>query len=203
MEKLLLLLAISVPAWAGACAPGTLLGFINMGPDGCTLGSLQVSGFAYQGTASGGAKEIYTDDIGVTPLLAPDGTVGLMFAAPWNVRATQSQGSQISYQVVSAAGQVQVMEVSLDGQGFRAGMQSSVIVQENLSASGVTASLAVFLRCSNICDSVTNQNLTIPAATQLVVDDQVALQSQQAGAAMGRFIDWFVVTGAASGPARP
>jgi hypothetical protein len=197
MKKVLLLIATVVsirnPASATACAPGTLMGFINMGPDGCQLGTVQVSGFAYTGTASGGAKEISTDDIAVAPLIAPNGAVGLMFAAPWHIGAGQGIGSQITYQLLSPDAQVQVQQVALDGEGFRAGPNSSVTVQEAVADGQVTSTLEIYLTCTDSCSSATSANLPIAPATSLTVEDLVTVQSNQSGVSMSRFADWFVL----------
>ena len=106
----------------------TLANYIALGPTGCVLGNLTVSGFAYKAKAGGGAAEITADQITVTPLLAPVGTFGLQFAAPWGVETGQSQGSNITYQVLSPNPSMQVQQVRLDGNGFKAGMFGSVVV---------------------------------------------------------------------------
>ncbi len=96
--KKLLLLAVSiallrVSGSAAPCMTETLANYIALGPTGCVLGNLTVSGFAYKAKAGGGAAEITADQITVTPLLAV-GTFGLQFAAPWGVETGQSQGFQ-------------------------------------------------------------------------------------------------------------
>lgn len=169
------------------------MGYIAMGPAGCTVGDFQLSGFAYTASASGGAREIATDQIGVTPVLAVPGNVGVLFKAPWGVLAGQSQGSNITYQVTSLSGTVQVQQVGLGGFGFRAGMSSSVTVVEDLAAAAGTYSIDVYLTCTDSCTSQTSSDVLIPATSSLVVEDMVTLQSGQGGATMNRFIDWFVV----------
>ena len=96
-----------------------------MASAGCVLGNITVSGFAYTASASEGAAQITADQIAVTPLLAPTGTFGLQFAAPWSVASGQKQGSNISYRVASSTASVQVEQVRLDGSGFQAGIVGS------------------------------------------------------------------------------
>jgi hypothetical protein len=197
--KKLLLLAVSiallrVPGSAAPCMTETLANYIALGPTGCVLGNLTVSGFAYKAKAGGGAAEITADQITVTPLLAPVGTFGLQFAAPWGVETGQSQGSNITYQVLSPNPSMQVQQVRLDGNGFKAGMFGSVVVNEALATPAATRGLEVYLKCTEVCRSQTSAelNLTPPAGT-LVVADRVTLQSKLGAAALTSFVDWLVV----------
>ena len=130
----------------------------------------------------------------MTPLLAPVGTFGLQFAAPWGVETGQSQGSNITYQVLSPNPSMQVQQVRLDGNGFKAGMFGSVVVNEALATPAATRGLEVYLKCTEVCRSQTSAelNLTPPAGT-LVVADRVTLQSKLGAAELTSFVDWLVV----------
>jgi hypothetical protein len=108
----------------------------------------------------------------VTPLLTRTGTFGLQFGAPWSVEPSQSQGSNIAYRVLSPSASIEVQQVGLDGNGFKAGLIGSVVVQETLAAAATTA---------------------IPPSPVLVVLDVAMLQAKQGQAAMTGFADWFVV----------
>jgi hypothetical protein len=197
--KKLLLLAVSVallrvPGSAAPCMTETLANYIALGPTGCVLGNLTVSGFAYKAKAGGGAAEITADQITVTPRLVPVGTFGLQFAAPWSVETGQSQGSNITYRVLSSSASVPVQQVRLDGNGFNAGMFGSIVVNEALATPAVTHGLEVYLKCVEVCRSQTSAELNLtPPAGALVVADRVTLQSKQGAAAMTSFTDWFVV----------
>lgn len=185
---------LQVTGWAALCTPGSLASYIAMGPAGCVLGNLTVSGFAYKAAASGGAAEITADQITVTPMLAPAGTFGLMFAASWSVESGQKQGSHVIYHVASPTASIQVQQVRLNGDGFQAGMFGSVVVNEALGTTAATQSLQVFLKCTEICRSQTSTELTVtPPAGGLVVADRVTLQSKLGAAAMTSFTDWLVV----------
>ncbi len=199
MKKLLLFVvciaALGIPVTAAPCVPGTLASYMAMGTSGCELGNVQVAGFAYQAKSGGGAAEITADQIQVTPLLAPvTGTYGLEFAAPWSVQAGQTQGSNISYHVLSAAAAVQVQQARLDGSGFKAGLMGSVVVNESIATGATTHSLQAYLKCTEVCHSQTSAQLTFtPPVGTLVVADVVTLQSKQGAASMTSFTDWFVV----------
>src|ERR1017187_2818359 len=198
MKKLLLLgvsiALLRVPGSAAPCMTGTLASCIAMASAGCVLGNLTVSGFAYHAKAGGGAAEITADQIAVTPLLVPTGTFGLQFAAPWSVETGQSQGSNITYHVLSSNPSIQVEQVRLDGNGFQAGMFGSVVVNEALATPAATRDLQVYLKCTEVCRSQTSAELTMtPPAGALVVADRVTLQSKQGAAAMTSFTDWLVV----------
>jgi|HubBroStandDraft_1064217.scaffolds.fasta_scaffold00297_17 hypothetical protein len=198
MKKLVLvsvtILLFRIPGSAAPCAPGTLASYIAMGSAGCVLGNLTVSGFAYQAKASGGAAEITADQIAVTPLLPPTGTFGLQFAAPWSVESGQSQGSNITYRVLSPGGTaVQVQQARLDGAGFQAGMFGSVVVNEALATPATVLDLQVYLKCTEVCHSQTSDEVAFAApAGTLIVADQVTLQSKLGAASMANFADWFV-----------
>lgn len=196
--KTLLLLALSIvllgiPVSAAPCAPGTLAAYIAMGPAGCELGNLTVADFGYHAKAGGGAAHITADQIAVTPLLAPTGTYGLQFAAPWGVESGQSQGSNISYQVLSASTTIHVQQIRLNGNGFKSGLIGSVVVQENLATASTTSTIEAFLKCDEVCTSDTSAEALVPPSPSLVVLDAATLQSKQGTVAMAGFTDWFVV----------
>ena len=196
MKKLLFLTVsvalLRVPGSAAPCVTGTLASYIAMASAGCALGNLTVSGFAYKANAGGGAGEITADQITVTPLLAPVGTAGLQFAAPWSVQAGQEQASGITYQVSSTTTSGEVKEISLDGSGFQAGLLGSVVVQEIVATPAEAASLEVYLKCTEVCRSKTSADAFITASAALVVQDRVTLQSKQGESAMTSFTDWFI-----------
>ena len=89
---------------------------------------------------------------------------------------------------------MQVQQVRLDGNGFKAGMFGSVVVNEALATPAATRGLEVYLKCTEVCRSQTSAelNLTPPAGT-LVVADRVTLQSKLGAAALTSFVDWLVV----------
>jgi hypothetical protein len=200
MKQLLLLtlsiVLLRVPGFAAPCTTGTLASYIALGSAGCVLGNLQAADFSYQAKAGGGAAEITADQITVTPLLAPTGTVGLQFAAPWSVEAGQSEGSNIGYRLLSPAAPIQVQQIRLDGNGFRAGLIGSIVVRENLASPITTATIDAYLKCDEVCTSQTSAEATVPPSAQLVVLDVATLQSKQGTAAMTSFDDWFVVCAA-------
>jgi len=198
MKKLLLLTVsialLRVPGSAAPCMTGTLASYIAMPTPGCELGNLTVSGFAYKASAGGGAGEITADQITVTPLLVPTGAFGLQFAAAWSVQTGQSQGSNITYHVTSTIATVQVQQVRLDGNGFKAGMFGSVEVNEALATLAATRGLQIYLKCTEVCRSQTSAELNLaPPAGMLVVADKAKLQSKMGAAAMTSFTDWLVV----------
>ena len=198
MKKVLLLSVsialLCIPGSAAPCMTGTLASYIAMASVGCTLGNLTMSDFAYKASADGGAGEITADQITVTPLLVPTGTFGLQFAAAWSVQSAQSQGSNITYHVMSSAGTLQVEQVRLDGDGFQAGLFGSVVVDEVLGTTTTARSLEVYLKCTEVCRSKTSAELNLtPAAGALAVADRATLQSKQGAVAMTGFTDWFIV----------
>jgi hypothetical protein len=198
MKKLLLLAAsialLRVPVSAAPCMTGSLASYIAMASAGCELGNLTVSGFAYKASAGGGAGEITADQIAVTPILVPTGTFGLQFAAAWSVQTGQSQGSNITYHVMSSTATIQVEQVRLDGNGFQAGMFGSVVVNEALATPAATRDLQIYMKCTEVCRSQTSAELNLtPPAGALVVADRVTLHSKLGAAAMTSFTDWLVV----------
>jgi hypothetical protein len=198
MRKLFLFVAgialLQVPGLAAPCEAGTLASYIAMSSASCSLGNLQLSGFAYKASASGGAAEITADQITVTPALIPTGTFGLQFSAPWSVQSGQKQGSNITYHVTSSNPSVQVEQVRLDGNGFQSGILGSVVVNEALGTIAAARSLEVYLKCTEVCRSRTSSQLTLtPPAGELLVADRATLQSTQGAVAMASFTDWFVV----------
>jgi hypothetical protein len=201
MKKLLLLavsaVLLGIPGWAAPCAPGTLASYMALGSAGCELGNLQVTNFKYHAKAAGGAAEITADQVMVTPLLAPTGTYGLQFAAPWTVEAGQREGSNVIYHVVSQNPSIKVEQIRLDGAGFQAGPEGSVEVNETLATPVSTRDLQVYLKCTDTCRSQTSDQLAIAStAAALTVGDQVTLHSKQGTASMTGFTDWFVVCAA-------
>jgi hypothetical protein len=197
--KKLLLLGVSiallrVPGSAAPCVTGTLASYIAMPSAGCELGNLTFSNFAYQAKAGGGAAEITADQITVTPMVVPVGTFALQFAAPWGVETGQSQGSNITYRVLSSNPSLQVEQVRLDGNGFQAGMFGSVVVNEAWATPAATRGLEVYLKCVEVCRSQTSAELNLtPPPGALVVADRVTLQSKLGAAALTGFTDWFVL----------
>lgn len=196
--KKILLLAVCIAlacgsAMAAACAPGTLASYIALVSSGCVLGNLTVSNFAYQAKFSGGAAKITADQINVTPLLAPTGTYGLQFSAPWDVQGGQSQSSDITYDVLSASTAQAVQQVRLDGSGMKAGLDGSVLVNEALATPTTTSELKIYLKCDEVCQSQTSAMLAFPQPLpMLIVSDQVTLQAKMGPASMSNFADWFV-----------
>src|ERR1022692_3826421 len=97
----------------------------------------------------------------------------------------------MTYQVLSPNPSMQVQQVRLDGNGFKAGMFGSVVVNEALATPAATRGLEVYLKCTEVCRSQTSAelNLTPPAGT-LVVADRVTLQSKLGAAALTSFVDW-------------
>ncbi len=197
--KKLLLLTVSVAlfrltASAAPCMNGTLASYIAMASAGCVLGSIEVSGFAYQASSEGGAAKITADQITVTPLLAPTGTFALQFSAPWSVQSDQSQLSGITYHAISPSTTNQIQQVRLDGNGFEVGMFGSVVVNETLATPVEALDLKVYMECTEVCRSQTSSILTLtPAPSALVIADRVALRSKLGTAALTSFTDWFVV----------
>lgn len=197
--KKLSLLAIGMAllratATAAPCTTGTLASYIALGTGGCTLGNLQVAGFAYQAKAGGGAPEITADQITVAPLLAPTGTFGLQFSAPWSVQADQSQASEITYRALAPATALPVQQVRLDGNDFHAGTFARVVVDESVATPATTSSLQAYLKCTEVCHSQTSAALTFASgAPLLVVHDRVTLQARLGPASAGGFTDWLVV----------
>jgi len=184
---------LMAPASAAPCAKATLASYIALGSSGCLLGNLLVSDFAYHRNADGGAAEITADQIDVTPLIVP-GNYALQFAAPWSVEGGQSQASKITYQVHAQATSIQVQQLSLDGNGFEAGMFGNVIVNETFaSPAGNTGNLEVFLKCTEVCRSHTSANVSITPTGALVIVDKVTLKSKLGHAALASFTDWLVV----------
>jgi hypothetical protein len=185
---------LSIPGSAAPCMTTTLANYIALGSTGCTLGNLQVGGFAYKANADGGAAEITADQITVTPLLAPTGTFGLEFTAPWGVQAGQGQLSAITYRALSSAASVQIQEIRLDGSGFQAGMFGNVIVNETVATPAAALDLQVYLKCTEVCRSDMSDLVSLtPPASELIVTDRVTLQSKLGAAALTGFADWFVV----------
>lgn len=201
MKNLLVVLGsivwLSLPGSAAPCAPGTLAAYIALGPAGCVLGNLHVSGFAYQADSSGGAAQITADQISVTPLLAPGGNFALQFDAPWKVQTAQSQFSGIRYRVVSPTASIQVQQVRLDGNGFTGGMFGSIVIDETLASAATASDLQVFIKCAEVCKSQTSATLNIsPAVTALIVGDRVNLKSKLGSFSFTGFVDWLVVCAA-------
>ncbi|HLY19676.1 MAG TPA: hypothetical protein VKR61_20760 [Bryobacteraceae bacterium] len=198
MKKLLLValgFALSaVAGYAAPCAPGTLASYIAMGPGGCVLGNLVVGNFAYHAKASGGAPEITSDQIQVTPLLAPVGAFALQFAAPWSVQTGQIQISGITYNVASPAVSNQVQQATLDGAGFQGGMFSRAVVNQALATPAATDNLEVFLKCTEVCRSQTTAMVAFtPGAAVLAVSDRVALDSKLGNTSITGFTNWFII----------
>ena len=197
--KTLLLLAVSmvvlrVPGSAAPCMSGTLASYLALGSAGCTLGNLQVAGFAYQAKAGGGAPEITADQINVTPVLAPAGSFALQFAAPWSVQAGQSQSSGITYRVLTSTVSRPVQQLRLDGSDFHAGIFSSVVVSETVATPAATNNLQVYLKCMEVCRSQTSATLDLnTGAPMLLVMDRVTLQARQGPASLAGFTDWLIV----------
>jgi len=198
MKKFLLLIAsvllIQVQGSAAPCTTGTLASYIALGSAGCILGNLQVADFAYRAKASGGAAEITAEQIMVMPLLPPVGTFGLQFGAPWDVQSGQDQFSGVTYHVAASSTATPVQELRLDGNGFKAGLFGSVVVNEVVATAAATHDLQVYEKCEEICSSKTSATLDLkPAASTLVVADAVALKSELGPASLTSFVDWFVI----------
>jgi hypothetical protein len=198
MKKLLLLTVsvalFRVAGFAAPCTTGTLATYIAMASSGCVLGDVLVANFTYHAKADGGAALITADQITVTPLLAPTGTFGLQFSAPWSVEALQQQQSSISYNSASSTASVQVQQARLDGNGFQAGTLGRVVVNEALATPATTSDLQVFLTCTEACRSRTSAMVTFtPGASALTISNNVTLQSKGGAASVISFTNWLVV----------
>jgi hypothetical protein len=190
----LTLTSLSLPA--APCAPGTLDSYIALGSEGCLLGSVVVSNFAYHAKSAGGAMTITASDVSVTPLLAPTAvtsTVGLQFAAPWSVVSQQGQRSVITYKVSSASVSQLVQQVRLDGEGFTGGQFTAAIVSESVATPAAAYSLKVYMQCTEVCRSNTSASTVITSSPSLVIDDNVSLHSTMGSTSITGFTDWFVV----------
>ena len=204
MKQLILLTAstvlLSVSSPAAPCAPGTLASYMVSAAAGCTLGNLTVSGFTYKASATGGAVEITPDQIMVEPLLAPVGSFGLQFSAPWRAVTGQTQGSVITYKVMAQPTTTPpgntIKELMLNGSGFTGGLITSAIVTEGPVTSAAVSPLQVYEKCkgATVCQTKTTAKLELkkPAAA-MVVSDNVALTAKQGATTVGDFADWFVV----------
>lgn len=194
MQRLALSLAfaglLTTVAFAANCVPGTLAGYVALGPAGCFLGGLEVGDFQYTAAASGGAPEIAADQINVTPLLAPVGLAGLEFAAPWKVNSGQKQGSKITYRVLSPTAGLAVQRLALASSGFQAGPIGGVFVNETAGDQVATYNLKLFLECAQACRTRTSASQMIAPTAELAVSDDVVVNSILGTASMTDFIAW-------------
>jgi hypothetical protein len=197
MKRLILLTMsialLRITGLAAPCMDGSLASYMALGSTGCILGSLTVANFAYQANSSNGAPKITSDDIAVTPLLAPTGAVALQFAASWGVLTGQSQISKITYHVLAPGLGGQIQQVRLDGNGFVGGMFSSATVNQAVSSQVVTYDQQIFLDCVEVCRSQTSALRNIAGSGLVAVSDNVTLQSKLGSTALSSFADWFVV----------
>jgi hypothetical protein len=200
MKRLLLFTAtialLQVPVWGAACQTGTLASYMAMATPGCTLGQVVVSGFTYKASAGGGAVKITPKEIIVTPQLVPVGTQGLQFAAPWSAKASagavsQTEGSLITYHVMSTDPTITVKQLRLNGDGFTGGLITTASVTETLGATAAAFTLKVYDNCKEVCSEQTQAMKTIPGVATLVVVDKVALKAQQGDTSLKDFVDWF------------
>jgi len=195
MNKLFLIgvgvVLLRVPGIAAPCIPGSLASYIALGSTGCVLGNLTVSGFAYAAKAGGGAEKIKADQIAVTPVLTP-GAVALEFAANWSVQSGQEEVSNITYHALSADPAVEVKAISLDGNGFEAGLMGEVEVQEVVAGAAEAATLDIYLKCTEVCHPKTSASAAITPSAALVAGDRVTLKSKQGTAALSSFSAWFI-----------
>jgi hypothetical protein len=197
MKRLFLLSAsfalLRLTGSAAPCTNGSLASYVALGPTGCTLGSLTVFNFAYNANASGGAPIVTSDQITVTPLLAPAGNVALQLTASWGVLTGQGQTSKITYNLLAPGLGGQIQQVRLDGNGFVGGMFSSATVSEAVNTQVLGYDLQVFLDCVEVCRSQTSASRNILGLGILAVSDKVILQSKMGATALTGFADWFVV----------
>jgi hypothetical protein len=185
---------LQVHGSAAPCMPGTLASYIALGPGGCVLGTLAVSAFGYKAAASGGAAKITADQVNVAPLLAPVGSFALQFSAPWGVESDQDQASHITYHVTSSTTGTQIQQVTLDGNGFTAGLFGNVIVSTALATPTTSFDLQTYLKCDEVCRSKPSEVVTLSSpASALAVVDRVTLNSKIGSATLSSFANWFIV----------
>lgn len=140
--------------------------------------------FSYSASASGGATKVGAEQIAVTPTLIVPETARFSFSAPWKVGAAQSQDSVIKYTAVLPCGDMRSAELDLTlGVSSVGGIIGSVIVNE---ATNVEA-LSVFDRCTEICQSKTDDTRKFDPVSVLLVTDRVKLRGGNGGASLNEF----------------
>jgi hypothetical protein len=167
-----------------ACVSGTLASYMALGANGCTLSGIVFANFSYTASASGGATKIGSEHITVTPTFVVPETARFSFSAPWKVGNEQSQESVIKYTAVLPCGDMRPAELDLAlGVASVGGIIGSVTVNESTNV----GALSVFDRCTEICQTKTNDRLQLEPVSVLLVTDHVKLSGGNGGASLNEF----------------
>jgi hypothetical protein len=166
------------------CFTETLASYIALGAEGCTFDGNVFANFSYSANASGGASIIRADQIMVAPLfLAPD-TTRFNFSAQWSISSEQSQDSVIGYTVVLPCGDTRTAQLDLMlGPSQIRGIFGSVTVDESTNV----GKLSVFTRCTEVCQTKTNDSLNFDPVSVLLVTEHVSLRGGNGGASLKEF----------------
>jgi hypothetical protein len=171
-------------AAAGPCVTSTLADYIALGAQGCTLNGDVVANFSYRGGASGGAAMITADQIVVTPLVIIPAAAKLNFSAPWSADQDQTQESVISYTIVPPSGGAATSRLELTlGTASVGGMIGTVAVHESTNL----GKLSVFNRCTEVCQTTTNDRLDFDPVSVVLVTAHVHLSGGTGGALLSDF----------------
>ena len=166
------------------CVQGTLASYIALDAEGCTFDGNMFANFTYSGKSSGGASIIRADQIKVAPIFLAPETTRFNFSAPWSVGSEQSQDSTISYTAMLPCGDTRTAQLDLTlGSTQIRGIFGSVTVDESTNV----GKLDVFTRCTEVCETKTNDSINVNPVSVLLVSDHVNITGGNGGASLKEF----------------
>jgi hypothetical protein len=173
-----------VSAAPTACVNGTLADYIALGAQGCTFNGDVFANFTYAAGASGGGATITADQILVTPLVIVPLGASLNFSAPWSVDQGQTQESVIRYTIVPPPDGTTLSGLQLRlGTALVGGIIGAAAVHELTNL----GNLAVFNRCTEVCQEKTNDSLAFDPVSVVLVTHRVRLLGGTGGASLDGF----------------
>ena len=166
------------------CVTGTLADYIALGAQGCNLNGDVFANFSYAARASGGAATITADQITVTPFVVVPAAARFNFSAPWSVDQDQTQelGHQIHHGASTRHHDTFQLQLTL-GTAQVGGIIGRVTVNESTNV----GPLSVIDRCTEVCQTKTNDSLNFDPVSVVLVRDHVSLSGGTGGASLGEF----------------
>ena len=166
------------------CFTETLASYITLGAEGCTFDGNVFANFTYSAKSTGGASIIRADQITVVPMFLAPETTRFIFSAHWSVSSGQSQDSVIGYTVVLPCGDTRTAQLDVAlGSTHIGGIIGSATVDESTNV----GKLSVFDRCTEVCQTKTNDSLNFKPVSVLLVADHVSLKGGNGGASLKEF----------------
>src|SRR5215831_11324113 len=166
------------------CVGATLADYIALGAQGCTLNGDVFANFSYFAGVSGGGATITADQVFVNPLFVVPAAAALNFSAPWSVDQGQTQESVIKYTIVPPPGGATPSQLQLSLRNALVGGIIGAAAVHELTNLG---NLAVFNRCTEVCQEKTSDSLDFDPVSVVLVTHRVRLFGGTGGASLNEF----------------